>query len=202
MSNPTFTVILTGGIASGKSTVANLFKQHRITVIDADQISREVVEPGNAGWISIKEVFGNAFFNADDSLNRKALRKNIFSNPEQRKKLEDLLHPLIRTEITHQLSLADSAYVILDIPLYTENASHYGADRVLVVDLPKKEQIKRLIKRDEITKKDAKKILKVQAPRAKRLELADDIIDNTVTLKQLAQQVDDLHAKYLKLSQH
>ncbi len=197
-----YTVILTGGIASGKSSAANSFRKLGVDIIDADKISHQIVEPKEKGWKAIKKSFGNDFFGKDGKLLRKKLGGLIFSDAEQREKLESLLHPLIRKEIQSQLKQSQSDYAILDIPLYSEHSDNYQADRILVIDIPKSLQISRLVQRDEITKKEAHNILNAQTSRTKRLELADDIIDNTGTMKQLAEQVASLHAYYLRQSKN
>jgi dephospho-CoA kinase len=197
---PIYTVILTGGIASGKSAVADCFLELGIDVVDADKAARRVVEPGEKGWQAIHAHFGDDVFFEDGSLNRKKLRKLVFSDENKRQQLEALLHPLIREQMLLQIRQSESDYVVVDVPLYAENAKHYQADKVLVVDIPESLQISRLIARDNITELDAKQILKVQSRREKRLELADDIVDNTGTMEQLAAQVEILHAKYLSQS--
>jgi len=199
-SSTIYTVILTGGIASGKSAVAKCFSALGIDVVDADQIAREVVEPGKEGCKAIQSQFGDGIFLNNGSLDRKKLRALVFSDAAKRKQLEALLHPLIRAEMFQQISLAKSAYVIVDIPLYSENAKHYQADKVLVVDIPESMQISRLMQRDSVSEIEANKIIKAQSSREKRLELADDIIDNTGTMEQLAEQVKSLHANYLRQS--
>jgi len=203
-SSPPYIVILTGGIASGKSTVADAFKELKIEVIDADRISHDIVKPGEAGAKRIQQVFGDYFFVEDGSLDRAKMRDLVFSDPLQRIKLESLLHPLIRQEIQHQIERTESDYVILDIPLYAENKAenkaHYVADRVLVVDVPESLQLSRLMQRDSLSENQAMQILKAQSSRAKRLELADDIIDNSGTMEQLSEAVKKLHNHYLRKS--
>ena len=199
-TTPIYTIILTGGIASGKSAVADCFSSLGIVVVDADLVAREVVEPGKEGYKAIQSQFGEDVFLNNGSLDRKKLRAVVFSDAEKRKQLEALLHPLIRTEMFVQISAAKSAYVVVDVPLYTENAMHYQANRVLVIDIPKSLQVSRLISRDHISEIEVNKILEVQSSREKRLELADDIIDNTGTMEQLAEQVKCLHENYLSQS--
>ncbi|MFI4955419.1 MAG: dephospho-CoA kinase [Gammaproteobacteria bacterium] len=193
---------LTGGIGSGKSTVANMFAQLDVPIIDTDQIARDVVAPHTVGWQSIKQHFGEAIIDAQtQTLNRKQLRQLIFANPEEKKWLENLLHPLIRNEVNLRLSKLISDYCILVIPLLFETTYSYNLDRILVVDSLPEQQISRVTSRDQISTELATEIMAQQINRKQRLQQADDIIDNThENIKDLHSQVLALHQRYLQLA--
>jgi dephospho-CoA kinase len=193
---------LTGGIGSGKSTVAELFSKLDIPVIDADQASRAVVQPGQPALETIVSRFGSDVLNPDGSLNRGRLRELIFSDDDARKELEALLHPLIRTWMQEQLQGLDTPYAILSIPLLIESGRMDTVDRVLVVDLPEQQQIERVCRRDDISEQQAHAILETQVSRQRRLAAADDIIDNSAGPNALEDQVQALHLMYLALSSH
>lgn len=191
-------VVLTGGIASGKSTVAAEFAKLGVPVIDTDEISRVVVQPGRPGLRHIVEQFGREILNADGTLNRKKLRELVFNDPAKRQALEKILHPAIRVE---QLRLAESVggpYQIHVVPLLAETANRHLYDRVLLVDCPREEQLQRLLARDGVTKDLAESMLAAQATREHRLSLADDVIDNSGDPSLLPAQVTRLHERYLK----
>ncbi len=204
MDKHNYLVILTGGIASGKSTVAGFFVKKGIVVIDADKIAHDVVKPLQPGWHKIKEHFGEVFFHADGSLNREKLRLLIYECKEKKQQLEAILHPLISQEMEHQYGLASSPYIIFDIPLFAENADyylqHYPIDSVLVVDAPVELQISRLFKRDGIKRREALKIIQSQASREQRNALADTCLLNTSNLQDLQKSVNSLHLKYLSIA--
>ncbi len=186
---------LTGGIGSGKSTVAELFRQLGVTIIDADQIARQVVAPGSAVLEQIKQLFGSDVF-VDDSLDRAALREKVFQYPEQREQLEKLLHPLIRQEITRQVQLLQAPYCIIEIPLLLESTANPLIQRILVVDCTEDLQIKRAMSRGGFSRQQIKKVMAVQVTREYRRQAADDIIENNGDLPHLADQVQQLHQKY------
>ncbi len=169
---------LTGGIASGKSTVAKLFIDKGIDVIDADQLARELVVPGQAAWREILETFGPEMINTDGTLNRKALRGRIFSDKAARQRLESILHPRIRKLLLERAALSKSPYALLVIPLLVEKGWQKWLDNVIVVDCSPETQIRRLIARDHIDEGEAQAILNTQATRAQRLAVADAIIHN------------------------
>ncbi|MGF1807171.1 dephospho-CoA kinase, partial [Aliivibrio sifiae] len=174
-----YVIAITGGIGSGKTTVADTFyKNHNIDLVDADVIAREVVEPNTIGLTKIIEHFGKSILLENGYLNRSELRQRIFSSPDEKKWLNDLLHPLIREEMLRQLSLAQSEYVILVVPLLVENQLQYLANRILVVDVLEQTQINRTVNRDKVNQEQVKAILASQASRAERLAIADDIIKN------------------------
>ena len=191
---------LTGGIGSGKSAAANLFRQRGITVVDADIAARQAVEKGSPALQSIARHFGPDSLLADGTLNRQRLREIIFDNPEQKQWLENLLHPLIRQFIADQLGQSVSPYSILESPLLLETDQHRLTARVLVVDVPENVQIERVMSRDNVSKEHAIRILQSQASRQRRLANADDIILNTGSLTELRQKIDYLHQYYLKLA--
>lgn len=191
---------LTGGIGSGKTTVAELFTTLGVTIIDTDQIARDIVKPGTAAFKQILEQFGNNILTQEHTLNRASLRKIIFNEPEKRRWLEKLLHPLIREEMKQQIQSVTSPYCIVIIPLLFETDPNPLIHRILVVDAEEKLQLERTCLRDNISQDEAKAILATQANRAVRLNKADDIIENDGNLEDLMRQVRELHESYLKLS--
>ena len=192
-----FRIALTGGIASGKSTVASLFAALGVPIIDTDLLSREVVAPGTALLRQITDHFSMQVQSGDGSLNRQELRKRIFENPEQRKWLEALLHPAIRELTDARSEAATGPYIIVAIPLLVETDGAARFDRVLVVDCDPDLQLARLMARDGARCEDALRMLAAQAPRAARLAVADDVIHNDGDLASLRDQVARLHAEYL-----
>ena len=195
-----YTVALTGGIGSGKSTVANAFADLGINVIDADIIARQVVEPGQPALMAIAEHFGSALIAPDGSLQRRMLRERIFASPEEKSWLNALLHPLIQQETRRQFQQATSPYVLWVVPLLVENALYKQANRVLVVDVTPETQILRTMQRDDVTREHVEQILAAQATREARLTVADDVIDNNGAPDAIASDVARLHARYLQLA--
>ncbi|WP_031433773.1 dephospho-CoA kinase [Methylomarinum vadi] len=191
---------LTGGIGSGKSTVSKLFQKLGIPVIDADLIAHQIVEPGQPALIQLAQTFGERFLNADGRLNRAELRKLVFSEPAQKKRLEQLLHPLIYRRIEEEIEKLDSPYCILSVPLLLETKMTSLVDRVLVIDCPVETQIERVKNRDGLPNEQIRSIIASQASREERLSCADDVIDNSKPAAQLAEQVKKLHNLYLKRS--
>jgi len=183
LQSDSFIVGLTGGIGSGKSTVAEAFRQLGITTVDADRASRAVVEPGMPALKSIAEQFGSEIIQEDGSLDRAALRTIIFSDPAQKTWLESLLHPLIRQWIVEQLQKATSPYVILESPLLYETDQHQLVDTVLLVDLPVELQIERAGARDGNQSEQIKRIIAAQMPREEKLSRADWVFDNAQPLE-------------------
>lgn len=197
----TFIIGLTGGIGSGKSAAAARFAEaHGIHVVDADIKSRVVVEPGRPALHQIVDRFGDAVLQQDGSLNRAVLRERVFQDPDERRWLEQLLHPLIREEIVSDLASADSPYALLVSPLLVESGQYQMTRRVLVVDVPEALQIARTTLRDKVPEEQVRAILQVQAKREERLRHADDVITNDHDLAALHQQVDQLHQYYLTLT--
>lgn len=196
----TYIVALTGGIGSGKSTVADAFARHGVMVVDADVIARQVVEPGAPALAAIVERFGNEMLQTDGTLNRAALRQRIFSNPDEKSWLNQLLHPLIHLETQRQLAQVTSPYALWVVPLLVENNLQARADRVLVVDVDSETQLARTIARDGISRQQAQNILSAQVTREQRLAAADDIIDNSGTAQGIEPLVAALHRRYLELA--
>jgi dephospho-CoA kinase len=193
---------LTGGIASGKSTVTQRFVELGVPVIDADVASRIVVEPGTAGLAQVVARFGASVLHADGRLDRRALRDLIFKDASLRQALDGILHPLIRAEMEREAAQAKAPYVVMAIPLLVEGGNAgKRLDRVLVVDADETLQMQRLQARDGSSQEQARAILSSQASRAARLGEADDVLSNTGTVAELRQAVDRLHEKYLQLAQ-
>ncbi len=199
MTRRVFTVVLTGGIASGKTAVSDGFRQLGVPVIDTDVIARQLVEPGQPALEKIAGLFGPGVLETSGALDRKKMREVIFSDRDKKEKLENLLHPLIGEEVLKRLEQVSAPYCILVVPLFTESGSYRWVDRVLLVDVSEEEQIRRVMRRDHVSKEQAASILKAQASRAQRAALADDIIDNRGTLGELEGKIDALHKKYSSL---
>lgn len=195
-----FVIGVTGGIGSGKTTVANLFASRGIDVVDADVIAREVVAPGSEGLNAIATRFGGAVLQSDGSLNRAALREHIFSHPEDKTWLNNLLHPMIRRAMVEQTQQASSPYCLLVIPLLVENGLEALCDRILVVDVSEQTQIRRTTVRDGVSEQQVTNILAAQASRTQRLAAADDVIVNEDESADLAKAVETLHHQYLALA--
>ncbi len=192
---------ITGGIGSGKTAVTDEFSRLGITVVDADIAARTVVEAGKPTLNEIALRFGKDILLPSGELDRAALRVIVFKQPEQRKWLEKLTHPLIREEIINGLKQAKSPYVILASPLLVESNQYKLTHRVLVVDTPEELQIKRTVKRDHSSEDQVRSIINAQSPRAKRLSFANDVVVNDQDLSYLHSQVNAFHERYLKLSQ-
>ncbi|ETT01014.1 dephospho-CoA kinase [Providencia alcalifaciens] len=195
-----YIVALTGGIGSGKTTVANEFAKLGVPLVDADIIARQVVEPNTPALISIQQHFGQNVLNHDGTLNRGFLRSVVFSEPKEKAWLNALLHPLIQQETQKQLQQVNYPYVLWVVPLLIENKISHLADRVLVVDVTREEQIERTIKRDDTSLEHVINILNAQASREERLSYADDIITNHTNNTELPNRVAELHKQYLALA--
>ncbi len=191
---------LTGGIASGKSTVARRFTELGVPVIDADAAARAVVAPGTPGLAAVSARFGPGVLADNGELDRRALRDLIFKDPALRQDLEAILHPLIRADMEQSAELAVGPYVVMDIPLLVEGGSRDRVDRILVVDVDEAVQLQRVVARDGCTEQQARAILASQATRTARLAAADDVLPNTGTVTDLRQAVDRLHERYLRLA--
>jgi dephospho-CoA kinase len=201
----TYIVGLTGGIGSGKSSVADLFAARNVAVIDTDAIAHALTAVGGAAMPAIGTEFGDAVMNADGSLDRSAMRAIVFADAAARKRLEAILHPMIRGESDLQLaaSQADSPYAILMVPLLIESRVYRDkVDRIAVVDCSEATQIARVRSRNGLETEEIKGILAAQATRAERLAAADDVIDNEGDLADLPPQIGRLHESYLTLSRH
>jgi dephospho-CoA kinase len=192
-------VALTGGIGSGKSTVSDRFGALGAPVIDADVIARQLTGPDSPALAMIEAQFGPDVLCDDGSLDRAALRRFVFNDPAARKRLEAILHPLIRMRMRQALATLAAPYAVLAIPLLFETGQADLADRVLVVDAPEQEQIRRVQQRSGLEPPEIERIMASQVTRAERLRRADDVIDNSGNLQSLLVQTDRLHEKYLKL---
>jgi dephospho-CoA kinase len=193
---------ITGGIGSGKTAASDYLGSRRITVVDADQVSRQVVEPGQPALEQIRAQFGDQVLQADGQLDRAALREIVFADPEQRRVLESITHPAIATEIQHQLERSDSPYSILVSPLLLETDQHQLVDRVLLVDVPESVQVERTARRDEVPGDQVRHIMAAQMDRQERRRKADDIVLNDGSLADLHEQLDHLHQYYLELARN
>jgi len=191
---------LTGGIASGKTTVSDCFKKLGTQVIDADIISHEVTEPSGSAFEEILSEFGSEILDEKGLINRKKMRAIIFNDPSQKKILENIIHPKVRDEMFQRINKSDDHYLIVSVPLLVETGMHQIMDRNLLVDCSEDTQIERLMHRDKITLNEAKAILKNQASRSDRKKIADDLIvnENNVTLIELEDKVLELHKYYSK----
>lgn len=195
-----FRIGLTGGIASGKSRVADFFGAHGVPVIDSDQIAREVVAPGSPALGAIRERFGAEVIAPDGTLDRRALRALVFADPAARRDLEAITHPAIRRRMAELNAMARGPYVINAIPLLTEGGGRRDLDRVLVIDCPEELQVQRVMARDQVDEAGARAVLAAQASRAARLAIADDVITNDGDLAGLEAAVATLHRRYLDLA--
>jgi dephospho-CoA kinase len=191
---------LTGGIASGKSTVAQRFIDLGIPVIDADAAARTVVEPNKPGLAQVIKRFGSTVIAENGELDRKALRNLIFKDPRSRRDLETILHPLIRAAMEQSAESAVGPYLVMAIPLLVEGGSRDRVDRILVVDVDEAIQLQRVMARDGCSLDEARTILGSQASRSARLAAADDVLLNAGTVIELRQAVDGLHERYLRLA--
>lgn len=192
---------LTGGIASGKSTVERRLIELGVPVIDADDSARAVVARGQPGLAAVIARFGAGVLTQEDELDRRALRELIFQSPEKRQDLEAILHPLIRAHMERAALAAVGPYLVLSIPLLVESgAPRDRVDRILVVDADESQQLERLMSRDSVSAEQARSILAAQANRADRLKAADDVLVNSGSVPELRQAVDRLHQRYLELA--
>ena len=190
---------LTGGIGSGKSTVVRLFGALGVHWVDADDVAREVVEPGTPALERISEHFGQKILLPDGGLDRAALRRIVFDAPEERAWLESLLHPVIREELMRQLHPDNYAlpYVLLVSPLLLETDQHELVDKVVVVDVPVDVQIQRTMARDTNDREQVERIIAAQMPREQRLQKADMVVDNSLPLADVEHQIEELHQAFL-----
>jgi len=193
-------VALTGGVGSGKSSVAARLTEFEVPVIDADAISHALTAPGSPVLDLIAETFGTRFIDADGHLDRTAMRALVFAGASARARLESILHPRIVAEIQGRLARLSAPYAVLEIPLLFETGQTDLADRILVVDLPEVEQIHRVRRRSGLDVAEVRRIIDSQVGRSRRLAGADDIIDNNGDPQALKEQVDRLHHYYLELA--
>jgi dephospho-CoA kinase len=196
-----FVVGLTGGIGSGKSAASAEFARLGATVVDTDAIAHELTAPGGAAIDEIKRTFGAEFLSESNALNREKMRELVFSDPAQKKRLEAILHPMIRVESQRRIAAASAPYVVHVIPLLIESADYRSrVSRVLVIDSPEPVQVSRVRARSGLAAEQVAAIIKSQVSREKRLAAADDVIDNSGAIDALQQQVKTLHEKYLALA--
>ncbi len=198
-----YVVGLTGGIGSGKSAVADLFAQRGVTVVDTDAIAHAMTTPGGEAMAAIRGEFGDAVVSADGALDRAAMRAMVFADPSARKRLEAILHPLIRAESERQLRErpAGPGYAILMVPLLVESGDYQKrVNRIAVVDCAENTQIERVMRRSGLARGEIERILAAQATRAERLAAADDVIANDGELAALPPQIERLHVNYLALA--
>ena len=195
-----FRIGLTGGIASGKSTVADFFAALGVPVVDTDVIAREVVAPGEPALSEIRDAFGEDVIAEDGSLDRAGLRKIVFADEARRMDLEGILHPRIRATALRQASLASGPYVIIAVPLLYESPLNKAMDRILVVDCSQETQLQRLLARDNESEEQAGRIIAAQASRSERLSIADDVISSETSLADTRDAVATLHESYLTLA--
>lgn len=196
-----YAVAVTGGISSGKSAVCARLAELGATLVDADVVAREVVAPGQPALAEIRAAFGDAMIAADGALDRARMRRHVFADPAERIRLEAILHPRIRTRMRELAAKAPGAYCVLAIPLLVESGGAYDwVDRVVVVDVPPDEQVRRLVARDGIDARLARDMVAAQVSRATRLAIADEVLVNDGTLAELRERTDALHAKLLALA--
>jgi len=200
VTSGTFRVALTGGIASGKTTVANMFGELGATLIDTDIIARDVVEPGTAGLAQVVAQFGDSILDVSGRLDRRVLREIVFANDEKRRQLEEILHPLIRAETERQMQTKSGPYQLVIVPLLVESPLKSSVDRILVVDCSEERQLERLLARDVESRDQAHRMIAAQSSRQDRLALADDVITNDADIELTRQQVTDTHQAYLALA--
>ncbi|HLT90646.1 MAG TPA: dephospho-CoA kinase [Woeseiaceae bacterium] len=195
-----FRVGLTGGIASGKSVVAERFAERGVPVIDTDVIARELVEPGQPALEEIAREFGPGIIGPDGRLDRRKLRNVVFRDDNRRKALEGILHPRIRQVTEERSRAAGGPYQLIVVPLLVESPLKDSMDRILVVDASEATQVERLRRRDAESEEQARRMIAAQATREERLAIADDVIDNDGSLEETERQVERLHRKYLALA--
>lgn len=198
-----FIVGLTGGIGSGKSAASKLFASFGVTIVDADRVAREVVEPGSPALDEIAKRFGKQILQEDKTLDRAQLRKIVFANEEDRKWLESVTHPAIRDTIAQRLGAAltkeEANYRILETPLLFESTQRTLVSRTCLIDVKEEIQIQRVMQRDNNNEAQVKAIIAAQMPRKEKLALADDVVDNNGSLEELEKQIKSLHQLYCEL---
>lgn len=196
-----YVVGLTGGIGSGKSTVADLFAAKGIAVIDTDALAHELTAPDGAAMPALLAAFGPSIADVTGAMDRAAMRRLVFADATARARLEGILHPMIRRISDERCRLAASPYVILAVPLLIESGSYRErCDRIVAVDCPESRQIERVMVRSQLAEEEVRAIVSAQATRQQRLDIADDVVNNDGALTILYGQVDRLHLKYLSLS--
>lgn len=199
-AGPRLVVGLTGGIASGKSLVGAMFLKLGAALVDTDVVARDVVAPGEPGLAAVAAEFGPSVLLPTGELDRRAMRSLVFADDGKRRRLEALLHPLIRSRTRAKLAELETPYGLVAVPLLVETDFGEIVDRILVVDAPESVQLERLMRRDAIPKAEALAMLRAQVDRAKRLKAAHDVIDNSGTIDATRRQVESLHRSYLDLA--
>ena len=199
----TLKIALTGGIACGKSSVSQIFKKLGVSIIDLDVIAREVVIPDTKGLGELVSNFGNTILNSDKSLNREALRQQLFDNPDNQKLIEEILHPKILEKMQTDIKKLNTQLVIVEVPLLVEQNLSNLFDRAIVVDCSEQNQLKRLLKRENMDGKLAKSMISTQASREQRLalnkELPTDVIENNSQIFDIERKTQDLYQKLVNL---
>lgn len=196
-----FVVGLTGGIGSGKTTVSDLFAALGAEVIDADVISRSLLQPGTEAFDAVVEHFGSVILRADGSLDRQVLRSIVFADPVERAWLEACLHPRIRAETMRRIHNSPKSWVLLSVPLLLEGREAYGfVDHILVVDVPEDVQLQRTLRRDGSNEAEVRAIMASQMPRAERLAHADVVLHNDIDLESLKARVAQLYQEFEELA--
>jgi dephospho-CoA kinase len=197
---------LTGGIASGKSTVSRIFASFGAKVLDADEVAREVLLPGQPAWTKLRRAFGQEFFHSDGTVKRKQLRKLVFADPEKRSQLNAIVHPEVMKEINRRSEILSSSVqtgvLLVDVPLLLEVEVANRFDKVVVVYVSKSVQVNRLQQRDGISEEEAKQALKAQMALSKKVEQADYVIDNSGTLEETQAQVQRVWQELLVLARN
>ena len=191
---------LTGGIGSGKSTIASLFAMRGVPVIDTDEIARGLTEPGQKCYDEINQIFGDGILDVNRRIDRNKLRERVFDNTAERQRLEAILHPRIRVIVRDKLAALETPYVVIVVPLLIESGFTDLVDRVLVVDASENVQIQRTAARSGLSEPEIRKIMSAQASRAQRLQQANDIIENNGDRKQLESEVERKHQWYMSLA--
>ena len=191
---------LTGGIGSGKSLAGDFFKSKNIDVIDADDLARNALDREGEGYKKFLDIFGETFLDENSEIDRKALRKYIFQNPEMKNKLEEIVHPIVQNGILNFINNSNSIYRIIIVPLIAETNSSSFYDRVLAIDCKKEIQIERASKRDNSNEEQILKIIQSQASSEDRNKIANDVVENNDTKDEFLMNLEDIHKKYLILA--
>ena len=201
MQDRKFSVGLSGGIGSGKTTVANMFAELGASIIDTDVIAHQLTQPGGAAISNIAKHFGAEFISTDGAMDRKKMRELVFSDAQTKKQLENILHPLIRQQCEIEAKNADGTYPIFVVPLLIESGDWRArVQRILVIDCDQETQIARVMQRNKFERYQVLRILATQVSREERLEHADDIINSMADLSQVHSEVEILHKKYLNFA--
>ena len=193
---------LTGGIGSGKSLAGDFFKSKNIDVVDADDLAHHALDREGEGYKKFLDIFGETFLDENSEIDRKALRKYIFQNPEMKNKLEEIVHPIVQNGILNFINNSNSIYRIIIVPLIAETNSSSFYDRVLAIDCKKEIQIERASKRDNSNEEQILKIIQSQASSEDRNKIANDVVENNDTKDEFLMNLEDIHKKYLILANY